>query len=123
MDVVKQWLEPLFEPLMDVAYRAECQNHLVPEPAALATTSRTPAQTAPAPSPPGRVTEIQTRSQASIDRHATLRATTTRNNPGKAPSVATPPHRETDRPTSRRKRRGASLRDGGSGDAGKTSSY
>ena len=117
MDVVKQWLDPLFGPLVDVAYLAERRDHLIPGPAAPETTSR-PPKTAPDPSLPGQVTEIP--SQAT-DRHASSRAATARNNPGKAPSVTSPLRRETDLPNSRRKRR-ASLRDGGSGDSGKTSS-
>ena len=120
MDVVKQWLDPLFEPLMDAAYQAERRDHLVPGSAAPATTSRTSPQIEPAPSPPAGVTEIP--SQASPDGRARLRAATARNNPGKAPSVASPSHGETDRPNRGRKRRGDSLPDGGSGDAGKISS-
>ncbi|KAI9432675.1 ribonuclease III domain-containing protein [Lactarius indigo] len=42
MDAVKQWLDPLFAPPLDVAYWAERRNHLVPGPASPATTSRTP---------------------------------------------------------------------------------
>ena len=118
MDAVEQWLNPLFGPRIDVAYLAERRDHLVPEPAAPATTSRTPSMAASAPSPPGGVTEIPSR--ASADMHARLRSATARNNPGKAPSVEIPPHIETNQPNVRRKRRGASPRDGGSGDAGKT---
>ncbi|KAI9447222.1 ribonuclease III domain-containing protein [Lactarius psammicola] len=44
MDVVKHWLDPLFRPLLDVAYQEERRDHLVsvPGPAAPATTPRTP---------------------------------------------------------------------------------
>ncbi|KAH8989893.1 ribonuclease III domain-containing protein [Lactarius hatsudake] len=42
MDVVKQWLDPLFGPLLDDAYRDERRDHLVVGPAASATTPRTP---------------------------------------------------------------------------------
>ncbi|KAH8994253.1 ribonuclease III domain-containing protein [Lactarius akahatsu] len=42
MDVVKQWLDPLFGPRLDVAYRDERRDHLVVGPAAPATTPRTP---------------------------------------------------------------------------------
>jgi len=34
MDIVKQWLDPLFRPLVDAAYRAERREYLLPEPAA-----------------------------------------------------------------------------------------
>ena len=115
MDVVEQCLNPLFGPRIDVAYLAERRDHLVPDPAAPPTTSRTPA-----PSPPGGATEIPR--QESVDTHSRLRSATARNDPGKAPSVAVPPHGEKDRPSSGRKRRGANLQDGGSGDAGKPSS-
>ena len=120
MDVVEQWLNPLFGPRIDVAYLAERREHLVPDPAGPATTARTPSQAAPAPSPPGEATEFP--NQASADMHTRLRSATARNNPGKAPSIAVHPHEEKDRPSSGRKRRGASLQDGGSGDAGKPSS-
>ncbi|KAH9165619.1 hypothetical protein EDB89DRAFT_2133839, partial [Lactarius sanguifluus] len=42
MDVVKQWLDPLFGPLLDVAYRDERRDHFVIGPAAPTTTPRTP---------------------------------------------------------------------------------
>ncbi|KAI9431498.1 ribonuclease III domain-containing protein [Lactarius indigo] len=42
MDVVKQWLDPLFGPLLDVAYQDERRDHLVAGPASPETTSRTP---------------------------------------------------------------------------------
>ncbi|KAH9012557.1 ribonuclease III domain-containing protein [Lactarius hengduanensis] len=42
MHVVKQWLDPLFGPLLDVAYRDERRDHLVVGPAAPATIPRTP---------------------------------------------------------------------------------
>ena len=47
-DVVEQWLNPLLGPRIDIPYLAERRDHLVPDPAAPATTSRTPAL-----SPPG----------------------------------------------------------------------
>jgi len=49
VDAVKKWLDPLFEPLVDNAYRAERRDYLLPEPAAPATHSLTPP-----PSPPAR---------------------------------------------------------------------
>ncbi|KAI9431741.1 ribonuclease III domain-containing protein [Lactarius indigo] len=42
MDVVKQWLDPLFGPLLDVAYQDERRDHLVAGPVSPETTSRTP---------------------------------------------------------------------------------
>ena len=120
MDVVEQWLNPLFGPRIDVAYLAERREHLVPDPAGPATTSRMPSQAAPAPSPPGEATEIP--NQASADMHTRLRSATAWNNSGKAPSIAVHPNGEKYRPSSGRKRRRASLPDGRSGYAGKTSS-
>ena len=52
-DVVEQWLNPLLGPRIDIPYLAERRDHLVPDPSAPTTTSRTPSQAAPAPSPPG----------------------------------------------------------------------
>ena len=101
MDVVEQWLNPLFGPHIDVAHLAERQDHLVPNPAAPPTTSCTPSQAAPAPSPPGGATEIP--SQASANTHARLRSATTWNNPGKAHSITAHPHGEKYRPSSGRK--------------------
>lgn len=47
VDVVKSWLDPLFEPLVDNAYQSQRRDHLLPEPSAPATPSPTPS-----PSPP-----------------------------------------------------------------------
>ena len=47
VDAVKRWLDPLFEPLVDNAYRSQRRDHLLPEPSAPATPSPTPS-----PSPP-----------------------------------------------------------------------
>ena len=144
LDAVKRWLDPLFRPLIDVAYQALRRDHLVPEPAAPATTSFTrPQSAASTPSPPGGAREIPV--QRNVDMHARLRSRTTRNSPGQTssfpipsfptpsltppfypppsfppPSFPTPLQREADRPNSRRKVQGDSLRDGGRGDAGKT---
>jgi len=116
MDVVKQWLDPLFRPLIDDAYKTERREHLVPSPAAPEGSSSMPPQSAaPTPSPPGGAIEIL--SQTNVDKHARLRSRTTRNSPRQAPRVASPLQREIDRPNSRRKRRGDTLRDDGSGDA------
>jgi hypothetical protein len=115
LDAVKEWLNPLFRPRIDDAYQAESRDHLVPAPAAPATTSSPPPQSAaPTPSPPGGDTEIPDRPI-----HARLRSRTTQNSPGHTPRVASPLQREADRPNSKRKRRGSTLRDGGGGDAGK----
>jgi hypothetical protein len=124
LDVVKQWLDPLFRPLIDHGYDAERRDHLVPgsaAPTAPATTSSTPPQSAaPTPSPPERAVEVA--GQTNVDVHARLRSRSTRNSPVHTPSVSSPLQRETDRPNIRRKRRGDSLREGGSRDAGKMSS-
>ncbi|KAN0136254.1 Ribonuclease III domain containing protein [Lactarius tabidus] len=113
LDVVKQWLDPLFRPLIDHGYEAERQEHLVPGAAVPATTCSPPPQSAaPTPSPPGGAAEIAGRTNT-----ARLRARTTRNSPVQTPSAASPPQRETDRPNIRRKRRGDSMREGGSRDA------
>ena len=123
LDVVKQWLDPLFRPLIDHGYEAERRDHLVPgaaAPTAPATTSSTPPQS-PTPSPPGRAVEIA--GQSNVDAHAGLRSRTTRNSPVQTPSVASPLPRETERPNIKRKRRGDNLReDGGSRGACKISS-
>ncbi|KAH9059194.1 ribonuclease III domain-containing protein [Lactarius vividus] len=42
MDIVKQWLDPLFGPLLDAAYQDARRDHLVVEPAASVTIPRTP---------------------------------------------------------------------------------
>jgi hypothetical protein len=122
LDVVKQWLDPLFRPLIDHGYEAERRDHLVPGPSAPtapATTSSTPPQSAaPTPSPGA----VETAGQTNADVHARLRSRSTRNSPVHTPSVSSPLQRETDRPNIRRKRRGDSLREGGSRDAGKISS-
>ena len=117
LDVVKEWLNPLFRPRIDDAYQAESREHLVPASAAPATTSSPPPQSAaPTPSPPGgTTTETPDRTI-----HARLRSRTTQNSSRQTPRVASPLQREADRPNSKRKRRGSTLRDGGSGDAGKT---
>jgi hypothetical protein len=118
LDVVKRWLDPLFRPLIDHGYEAERREHLVPGAAVPATTCSPPPQSAaPTPSPPGRAAEV-----AGQTNTVRLRAMTTRNSPVQTPSVASPPQRETDRPNIGRKRRGDSMREGGSRDAGKTSS-
>lgn len=124
LDTVKQWLDPLFRPLIDHGYEAERREHLVPgaaAPTAPETTSSTPPQSS-TPSPPGRAAEIA--GQSNVDAHARLRPKTTRNSLVQTPSVVSPLQRETERPKIRRKRRGDhSLReDGGSRDACKTSS-
>ena len=116
LDVVKEWLNPLFIPRLDGAYQAESREHLVPASAAPAATSSPPPQSAaPSPSPPGGIIETPDRTI-----HARLRSRTTQNSSGQTPRVASPLQREADRPNSKRKRRGSTLRDGGSRDAGKT---
>jgi len=107
LDVVKEWLNPLFRPRIEDAYQAESRDHLVPS-------SPPPPSTAPSPSPPGGAIETQGRTNLNI--HARLRSRTTRNSSAQTPRVASPRQREADRPNSKRKRQ-ATLRDGGSGDA------
>jgi hypothetical protein len=116
LEVVKEWLNPLLRPRIDDAYQAESREHLVLVPAAPATTSSPPPQSAaPSPSPPGGAIENPDRTI-----HSRLRSRTTQNSPRQTPRVASPLQREADRPNSKRKRRGGTLRDGGSGDVGKT---
>lgn len=114
MDFVKRWLDPLFEPLVDDAYWAERREYLVPG-------SPTPPQVVSStPSSPGRAAEVL--SQVGVDPHATSQTTPPGNSPAQASSVASSQQTETDPLPRGRKRRGASLRDGRSGDEGKTSS-
>ena len=49
MDVVKQWLDPLFRPLIDAAYLAERRDHLVPGSDASALTRQPMQQRRPSP--------------------------------------------------------------------------
>ena len=110
LDVVKQWLDPLFRPLIEVAYEAERRDYLMPGSASPAT-------------PPGIPTpswDIEIPSKANVDARTRLRSRTTRNSLRQPSSVPNPLQRVADRPNTRRKRHGDSLVDGGSGDAGKT---
>lgn len=49
MDVVRRWLYPLFQPLVDVAYQAERRDYLLPESAAPAPTLQPMRQRDPSP--------------------------------------------------------------------------
>lgn len=49
MNVVKQWLDPLFRPLIDAAYPAERRDHLVPGSDASALTLQPMQQRRPSP--------------------------------------------------------------------------
>lgn len=125
VDVVKRWLNPLFEPLVDEAYQSERLFYLPPEPAAPATPSLTPP-----PSPPSqRVVSTPSLLERAADglNEANVRGhgrsehnDTTRNRPmqyhslapGASPGV-------TDMPNGQRTRRGMALQGGGRGNAGK----
>lgn len=49
MDVVRRWLYPLFQPLVDAAYQAERRDYLLPESAAPAPTLQPMRQRDPSP--------------------------------------------------------------------------
>jgi hypothetical protein len=49
MDIVKQWLEPLFRPLVDTAYSAERRQYLVPWAAPVVLTVQPVRQRGPSP--------------------------------------------------------------------------
>ena len=117
LDAVKRWLDPLFRPLIDAAYRAERRDYFKPEPVAPATPTSPCSET----STSSLLKEaMEILGQANVDMDAKSRSRTTRNSPGQTPSVAIPLKRWANRPNSRRIRPGDSLRDGGSGDACKT---
>ncbi|KAH8989898.1 hypothetical protein EDB86DRAFT_2831388 [Lactarius hatsudake] len=122
VDVVKRWLDPLFEPFVDVAYWAERQHHLSLEPVAPATPSPTPSLSpppqwiAPAPSPPGRAAE----GLKQVDVKGGSEATTARNRPPQQrhnPAAAGASPRATDGPRGQHMQRRIGSRDGGRGDA------
>ncbi|KAH9061833.1 ribonuclease III domain-containing protein [Lactarius deliciosus] len=123
VDVVKRWLDPLFEPFVDVAYRAERRHHLSLEPTAPATPSPTPSISppprwiAPASSPPGRAAGSLKR----VDVKGGSEATTARNIPPLqrlSPAAAGASPGATDGLRDQHTRRGIGSRDGGRGDAG-----
>ncbi|KAH9038790.1 ribonuclease III domain-containing protein [Lactarius pseudohatsudake] len=122
LDVVKRWLDPLFEPFVDVAYWAERRHHLSLEPATPATPYPTPSLSpppqwiAPAPSPPGRAAE----GLKQVDVKGGSEARTARNRPSQqrhstAAAGASP--RATDGIRGQHMQRGIGSRDGGRGDA------
>ena len=124
IDGVKRWLDPLFGPLVDDAYRSERREHLLPEPAEPPTPSPTPSppppprSVAPGPSLPGYAAEGV--NQANVKRCRTPEATTARKRPMQYHSLAAGAFPEaTDRPRGRRPPRGIGSRYGGRGDAGK----
>jgi len=123
VDVVKRWLDPLFEPHVDAAYWTERGYHL-PEPAAPATPSPTPSPSPPpqcvAPSPclPGRAAEGL--NQVNVNGCRRSEETTAPNRPMQFHSlVAGASPWAIDGPSGGRTRRGIGSRDGGRGDAGK----
>ncbi|KAI9447223.1 ribonuclease III domain-containing protein [Lactarius psammicola] len=123
VDVVKRWLDPLFEPVVDVAYWTERRHYLLPEPAAPETPSPTPSPSpppqcvSPGPCLPGRTAEGL--NQVNVKGPGRSEETTTRNRPlqsyysseaGASPGV-------TDRPSGGRRWRGIDSRDDGKVDA------
>ncbi|KAH9059196.1 ribonuclease III domain-containing protein [Lactarius vividus] len=121
VDVVKRWLDPLFEPFVDVAYWAERRYHLSLEHTAPTTSFPTPSLPiapqwmAPAPSPPRRAAE----GVKQVDVNRRSEATTAQNRPSQRHSyaVAGAYPGQTDGPRGRHTWRGIGSRDGGRGDA------
>lgn len=119
VDVVKRWLNPLLEPLVDNAYRSERRFYLLPEPAAPATPSLTPP---PSP-PPQRVARTPSllgwaadvRNEANVRGSGGSEQMTSRNRPVQYHSLAAGASPEaTDRTSGHRPRRGMA---GGRGNA------
>ncbi|KAN0135785.1 Ribonuclease III domain containing protein [Lactarius tabidus] len=120
VDVVKRWLNPLFEPLVDNGYRSERRFYLLPEPAAPATTSLTPPpspppqRVAPAPSLLGRA--VDGLNEANVRGRGGPEQRNARNRPIQYHSLAAgAPPGVTDRPSGYSSRRGMALLDGGRG--------
>ncbi|KAH8994251.1 hypothetical protein EDB92DRAFT_1815181 [Lactarius akahatsu] len=122
LDVVKRWLDPLFEPFVDLAYWAERRHHLSLEPTAPATPSPTPSPSpppqwiAPPPSPPGRAAE----GLKQVNVKGRSEATTARNRPSQqrhSPAAAGASPGATYGPRGQHMQRGIGSRDGGRGDA------
>ncbi|KAI9431739.1 ribonuclease III domain-containing protein [Lactarius indigo] len=127
IDVVKKWLNQLFEPLVDAAYWAERQHYL--EHAVPATPSPTPSpppppqRIAPVPSLPGRAAEGL--KQAEVKGQGRSEATKARNRPTQRQSLAAAGTSlgAIDRPGGQHTQRGIGSRDGRRRDAEPDSSY
>ena len=124
VDVVKRWLNPLFEPLVDKAYQSERRFYLPLQPAAPATPSLTPPPSppsqlvVPAPSLPGRVPDGL--NEANVRAHGGSEHNTTRNRPMQYHSLALGASPgATDRFNGQRTQRGIALQGDGRSNAGK----
>ena len=116
IDGVKRWLDPLFGPFVDDAYRSSRRDYLLPEPEEPATPSPTPSPPPPlqcvAPAPSLPESSAEGRDQANVKGRRRQEETTTRHRPMQYHSLAAgAPPGATDRPRGGRMLRGISSRD------------